>query len=190
MGGNVANGSPIGDAPPVLMALDARVELRRGHHTRRMPLADFYTGYLTNRLAPGEFITGLVVPETRAQVRAYKISKRFDSDISALCAGLAIALDGDTVSAIRVAYGGMAATVQRAAAAEAAVLGQPWTEATVRAAQQALVADFKPLTDLRASEGYRMRVAQNLLMRFWLETRASDPLPATATCVFATMARA
>jgi xanthine dehydrogenase small subunit len=190
MGGNVANGSPIGDAPPVLMALDTLVELRRGDRTRRLPLADFYTGYLKNRLEPGEFLVGLVVPHTAAQVRAYKVSKRFDSDISALCAGLAIELDGGTVTCVRLAYGGMAATVKRAAAAEAAVLGQPWTEATVRAAQQALATDFQPLTDLRASDTYRLQVAQNLLKRFWLETREAHPLPASATSVFAVMARA
>ena len=190
MGGNVANGSPIGDAAPVLMALDAELELRCGSRIRRMPLADFYTGYLTNRLAPGEFIVGVLVPDTHAQVRAYKVSKRFDSDISAVSVALAIALDGDIVSSIRIAVGGMAAMVRRAVATEAALLGQPWTEGTVRAAQQALTADFQPLTDLRASNGYRMQVAQNLLMRFWFETRASHPLPPQGTSVFATMERA
>jgi xanthine dehydrogenase small subunit len=190
MGGNVANGSPIGDAPPVLMALDALIELRRGTRTRRLPLAEFYTGYLANQLEAGEFVAGLVLPDSAATVRAYKVSKRFDSDISALCAGLAITCDGDTVSSIRIAFGGMAATVKRAAATEAAVLGQPWTEATVKAAQRALATDFQPLTDLRASDTYRLQVAQNLLTRFWLETRPADPLPPSATSVFAVMARA
>lgn len=189
MGGNIANGSPIGDSAPVLMALDALVELRRGRRVRRLPLDTFYLGYMKNALEPGEFVSALVVPPTHADVRAYKISKRFDSDISALCAGLAIRLDGDRVAHVRLALGGMAAVVKRAATVEAAILGQPWTEATVAAAQQALAAEFQPLSDLRASRDYRLRVAQNLLQRFWLETRPGDPLAPQATSVFATMVR-
>jgi xanthine dehydrogenase small subunit len=189
MGGNVANGSPIGDSPPVLMALDAAVELRRGSQVRRLPLTDFYLGYQKNALAPGEFVSGLAVPPTDAQVRAYKVSKRYDSDISALCAGLAIRVEGGVVSHVRIAFGGMAAVVKRAAAAEAAVLGRPWTEATVHAAQAALATDFTPMTDLRASSAYRLTVAQNLLKRWWLETREDQPLPTTATSVFASMER-
>jgi len=189
MGGNVANGSPIGDSPPVLMALDAAIELRLGDRVRRMPLTDFYLGYLKNALEPGEFVQGLVVPHTHAEVRAYKVSKRYDSDISALCAGLAIRLDGGVATHVRIAFGGMAAVVKRAAAAEAAVLGQPWTEATVQAAQAALATDFTPMTDLRASSTYRMTVAQNLLKRWWLETRENQPLPSAATSVFASMER-
>ena len=189
MGGNVANGSPIGDSPPVLMALDAQIELRRGARIRRMPLTDFYTDYMKNRLEPGEFVQALAVPldgPARA-VRAYKISKRFDCDISALCAGLAIELNGDLVASVRLAYGGMSATVKRAATAEAALVGQPWSPAAVRAAKAALAQDFKPLSDMRASAAYRLQVAQNLLQRFWLETRTDNPLPSTATSVFSVM---
>ncbi|WP_372527534.1 xanthine dehydrogenase small subunit [Piscinibacter sp.] len=189
MGGNVANGSPIGDAPPVLMSLDAQIELRRGERVRRMPLADFYVDYMKNRLEPGEFVQGLAVPPmaARRQVRAYKISKRFDSDISAVCAGLSIELDGDTVKQVRLAYGGMAAIVKRAPQAEAAVQGQPWTQATVDAAKAALARDFTPLTDMRASAAYRLQVALNLLQRFWLETRRTNPLPIQATSVWSVM---
>ena len=189
MGGNVANGSPIGDSPPVLMALDALIELRKGARVRRMPLESFYLDYMKNQLEPGEFVQGLAVPLTGSarEVRAYKISKRFDCDISALCAGLAIELDGDTVRAVRLAYGGMAATVKRAALAEAALLGKAWTEENVRAAQAALARDFKPLSDMRASADYRLQVAQNLLQRFWLETRAQDPLGSAATSVWSVM---
>lgn len=189
MGGNVANGSPIGDSPPILMALDAQIELRRGSDVRRMPLPEFYLDYMKNALQAGEFVQGLVVPHAafERQVRGYKISKRFDCDISALCAGFAIELDGETVRSVRLAYGGMAATVKRAAQAEAALVGQAWTEATVRAAQQALAQDFKPLSDMRASAEYRLQVAQNLLLRFWLETRPADALPTSATSVFSLM---
>ncbi len=186
IGGNVANGSPIGDSAPVLMALDARLVLRRGEAVRRLPLVDFYTGYMTNRLEPGEFVQAIEVPlESAARVRAYKISKRFDCDISALCAGLAIEVDGASlIATARVAFGGMAATVKRADGCEAALVGQPWNEATLVAAQTALARDFAPLSDMRASAAYRLQVAQNLLRRFWLETRADAPLVAREASVW------
>ncbi len=192
MGGNVANGSPIGDSAPVLLALDAQIELRKGPRVRRMALDSFYVDYMKNRLESGEFVQAIAVPVsiTRCQVRAYKISKRFDCDISAVCAGLSIELDGARIKAVRLAFGGMAAIVKRAANAEAALVGRPWNAAVVQAAQAALVQDFKPLDDMRASAGYRLQVAQNLLQRFWLETRADEPLPASATSVWSVMPHA
>ncbi|WP_418145887.1 xanthine dehydrogenase small subunit [Variovorax paradoxus] len=194
MGGNVANGSPIGDSPPVLMSLDAEIELRRGDAVRRMPLPDFYVDYMKNQLQPGEFVQGLAVPlaAMRRQVRAYKISKRFDCDISALCAGFAIELEegSDTVKAVRLAFGGMAATVKRAANAEAALVGKPWTQASVAAAKLALAQDFKPLSDMRASADYRLQVAQNLVQRLWLETRTEDALSLEETSVWSVMPHA
>lgn len=187
MGGNVANGSPIGDSAPVLMALDAQIELRRGERVRRLPLTDFYVDYMKNRLEPGEFVQALLLPALPAarQVRAYKISKRFDCDISALLLAASIELDGDVVKEVRLAYGGMAAVVKRASAAEAALVGQPWGERSVGAAMQALAQDFRPLTDMRAGAAYRLQVAQNLLQRFWLETRREAPLAPEQTSVFA-----
>ena len=179
MGGNVANGSPIGDSAPVLIALDAWIVLRKGERVRRMALADFYVGYMKNRLEPGEFVLAIDVPPPAdgTRLRAYKISKRFDCDISAVCAALAIALDdAGRVRHARFAYGGMAATVKRAARAEAAVLGKAWDEAAVRAAQAALAEDFEPLTDMRASAAYRRQVAGNLIERLWLETRGDAAL--------------
>lgn len=191
MGGNVANGSPIGDSPPVLMSLDAEIELRRGDAVRRMPLPDFYIDYMKNQLQPGEFVQGLAVPlaAMQRQVRAYKISKRFDCDISALCAGFAVELEpgSDTVKAVRLAFGGMAAIVKRAANAEAALVGKPWTQASVNAARQALAQDFQPLSDMRASAGYRLQVAQNLIQRLWLETRTEDALSLEETSVWSAM---
>jgi xanthine dehydrogenase small subunit len=178
--GNLANGSPIGDGAPVLMALDATLLLRRGEQQRRLPLDAFYLGYLQNALQPGEFIEAVEVPLAQAdrRLRAYKVSKRFDSDISALCGAFCIALDRGTVSSARLAFGGLAATVKRAAAAEAALVGQPWTEATLSNAIAALDTDFTPLTDLRASAAYRQVVAGQLLRRFWLETRDDSPVSA------------
>jgi len=187
MGGNVANGSPIGDSAPVLIALGALIVLQRGARLRRMALEDFYTDYMKNQLQPGEFVHSLEVPRRHAaqQVRAYKISKRFDSDISAVCAALTLEVEDGRITATRLAFGGMAATVRRAAGAEAALQGQPWLESTLQAAQAALALDFKPLSDMRASAAYRLQVAQNLLRRFWLETRADAPLPESAVSVFA-----
>jgi xanthine dehydrogenase small subunit len=186
MGGNVANGSPIGDSAPVLMALGTTIVLRKGARVRRLLLEHFYLDYMKNALEAGEFVQALEVPlQQRGTLRAYKISKRFDSDISAVSCGLAIELDGDRVHDVRLAFGGMAAIVKRAAGAEAALRGQPWNEATLQAGMAALAQDFKPLTDMRASSAYRMQVAQNLLRRFWLETRPDAPLPESAVSVFA-----
>lgn len=172
LGGNIANGSPIGDGAPALIALGAEVILRKGKHQRRLPLQDFYLDYMKKDLQPGEFVEALQVPrpDTSWAISAHKVSKRHDSDISAVCAVLALQLRNGSVQQARFVFGGMAAIVKRAAAAEAAVVGQPWVEATAEAAAQALVNDFKPMTDMRASDGYRMKVAQNLLRKLWLET--------------------
>jgi xanthine dehydrogenase small subunit len=187
MGGNIANGSPIGDSAPVLMALGASVVLRHGSTTREMPLEDLYVDYMRNRLAPGEFVQAMRVPlPTAAQnFRAYKITKRYDCDISALMAGLAIELDGDTVSSARFVFGGMAGVVKRARGAEAAMIGRAWSEATMQTAAVALDTDFTPLSDLRASADYRRQVARGLLKRFWLETRTKDALAPASSSVWA-----
>jgi len=125
------------------------------------------------------------LPRPALRFRTWKLAKRFDQDISAVCAAFAITLEGDTIIDARIAFGGMAATPRRAAQAESALRDQPWNEATLRAAIDALAHDYAPLSDMRASSSYRMRSAQNLLRRFWLETRTDDPLPASAVNVFA-----
>ena len=192
LGGSIANGSPIGDGAPVLMALGTEVVLRRGAVRRTLRLEDFYLDYMKNALQPGEFIEALDVslPTDGTALRAYKLSKRFDCDISAVAAGLAIELGDGRVRAARLAFGGMAAIVKRAANAEAAIVGRPWSEATVEAAMAALEQDFTPLTDLRASAAHRMRVARNLLRRFWLETRPDAPLASRHVSVFSVMPHA
>ncbi len=189
--GNVANGSPIGDAAPVLMALGATLLLRRGERLRRLALDDFYLDYMKTALEPGEFVQAVEVPR-RAQsgprdqrVQAYKVSKRYDSDISAVCAALAVTLQGERIADVRLAFGGLAATVRRAAGAEAALRGRVWDEAALADAQAALAQDFSPLSDLRASAEYRRTVAQQLLRRFWLQTRPHDPLPEAMLSVWA-----
>ncbi|MEO8298385.1 MAG: xanthine dehydrogenase small subunit [Burkholderiales bacterium] len=186
LGGNLANGSPIGDGAPVLMALGARLVLRHGEAEREVPLDAFYLDYMKSQLAPGEFIARILVPlpDAGTTLRFWKIAKRYDSDISAVCGAFALRLQDGVVAGARLAYGGLAATVRRAAQAEAALVGQPWTHATVEAAVAALAKDFQPLSDLRASAAYRSRIAGQLLRRLWLETRTEAPLPAATTSVW------
>jgi len=176
--GNLANGSPIGDAAPMLMAAGAVLVLVRGEARREVALDGFYLGYRSNALAAGEWIAAVRVPAPRPGevLRAWKIAKRHDSDISAVAAGLAIELDDSgRVRAARLAFGGLAATVRRAPQAEAALIGAVWDEATLSAAQAALAQDFAPIDDLRASAEYRRQVAAALLQRFWLATRRHQP---------------
>ncbi|MCV2368652.1 xanthine dehydrogenase small subunit [Roseateles oligotrophus] len=186
LGGNVANGSPIGDGAPALIALGAELILRRGAQQRRLKLEDFYLGYMQKDLQPGEFIEAmhLPLPTPDWQLRAYKIAKRYDSDISAVCAVFSLRLEGDLIKEARLVFGGMAAIVKRAASAESALLGQPWDEASLRVAQLALAQGFTPMSDARASSSYRTQVAQNLLRRMWLETRSQAPLAAADLSVW------
>ncbi len=187
LGGNVANGSPIGDSMPALIALNAQVVLRQDRHTRTLPLDALYLGYQKTALAPGEFVAAIRVPRPAPALRfrTYKVSKRYDQDISAVCAAFALHVKDGQITEARLAYGGMAATVKRARHAEAALTGSPWDEATARRAMDALMADYQPLTDMRASSAYRMKVARNLLWRFHLETREDMPLALAEVSVFA-----
>jgi xanthine dehydrogenase small subunit len=187
LGGNVANGSPIGDSMPALIALGASVVLRSRRGTRRLALEDFYLDYMKKDLAADEFVAAIEVPlhDAGLSFRTYKLSKRYDSDISAVCAAFAMRLEHGIVRAPRIAFGGMAATPKRALRTEAALDGRPWDEATLQAALAALEEDYTPLTDMRASAGYRRRGAANLLRRFHLETRTDAPLAARETSVFA-----
>lgn len=172
IGGNIANASPIGDSPPMFLALDAELELFGPKGTRTLKLADFFLDYRKTALAPGEIVAAIRVPLPSAATKlaAYKVSKRFDDDISAVCGVFALDLDGDVVTAARLAYGGMAAIPKRAANAEAALIGKKWTLDTANAAAAALAQDFAPLSDMRASDAYRAKVAANLIARFWHET--------------------
>ncbi|WP_334190347.1 xanthine dehydrogenase small subunit [Noviherbaspirillum sp.] len=187
LGGNIANGSPIGDSMPWLIALGAEVVLRSRTGERVLPLEDFYLGYQKKDLRQDELVTAIRVPlpQDGLRFRTYKLAKRYDQDISAVCAAFGITLEGDRIATCRIAFGGMASTPKRALLAEAAMLGRPWDESTLDAAAAMLEQDYSPLTDMRASAAYRMTVAKNLLRRFWFETRADAPLPATALDVFA-----
>jgi xanthine dehydrogenase small subunit len=171
IGGNIANASPIGDTPPALLALDASLVLRRGEIRRTVKLDDFFTGYRKTILAQGEFIERIDVPLPRGETfRCYKVSKRFDQDISAVCGAFRVHLHDGIVHDIRIGFGGMAATPARATAVEQALIGRPWTEANVRKAQMVMDAAFSPLSDMRASALYRRTVARNLLLKCFLET--------------------
>ena len=176
IGGNIANGSPIGDTPPVLIALGAQVILRKGTTRRSLPLEAFFIDYGQQDLAPGEFVERIDIPlaQSGAMQAAYKISKRRDEDISAVAVGMNITVANGQITQARIAFGGMAATPKRAASVENALVGQPWSEATMLAAAAQLPKDFQPLSDWRASSAYRMRAAQNLLRRFWLEQTSDD----------------
>jgi xanthine dehydrogenase small subunit len=171
IGGNIANGSPIGDSPPALIALGASLVLRHGAERRTIPLEDYFIAYGRQDRKPGEWVEAIRVPFEWGpeELSCHKITKRFDQDISAVCGCFALRIAGGRVQAARIAFGGMAATPKRARAVEAALIGQPWTEATVATALPAFTADFQPINDLRASAGYRLTVAQNLLRRVFHE---------------------
>jgi xanthine dehydrogenase small subunit len=174
IGGNVANGSPIGDSMPALIALGAELVLRKGVARRCMSLEDFYLDYRKTALQPGEFVELIRVPLPQAgqQFRCYKISKRFDQDISALLGAFNIRLANGTVADVRIAYGGMAAIPKRATECEQVLRGQPWAEATMAQGREALARELAPISDMRASAAYRLLAAQNLLTKFHLETSA------------------
>ncbi len=173
--GNVANGSPIGDSMPALIALGATVTLQGANGTRSLPLEEFYLDYQKMDLRRGEFVAAVRVPRARKGqvVRCYKIAKRFEQDISAVCGAFAVELAAGRVRAARVCFGGMAAIPKRAAACERALLGAAWSTAGIGAAILALATDFQPITDFRATQEYRLRVAGNLLRRLLTETRAT-----------------
>jgi len=174
LGGNVANGSPIGDSMPLLIALRAQVVLAsQARGERQLPLEDLYTGYRQNVMAPDELLVRIVVPRpsVHEQLRAYKISKRFDDDISAVCLVLNLDIAGGTVQRASIGAGGVAATPARARQTEAALTGQPWTEATAQRAATVLQAEFSPISDMRASGAYRRQVLGSLLQRYWLESQ-------------------
>jgi xanthine dehydrogenase small subunit len=172
VGGNIANGSPIGDGSPALIAAGATLHLRHGQERRSLPLEDFFIAYGRQDRRPGELVERITVPKPApgTRYRAYKVSKRFDQDISAVMGAFLLRLEGERVVEARLAYGGMAATPRRAGNAEAALLGRPWSEDSVEAAMRALEHDFAPISDMRASAGYRLKVAKNLLRRLHVET--------------------
>jgi xanthine dehydrogenase small subunit len=180
IGGNVANASPIGDTPPGLIALGAKVVLRGAAGARTLPVEEFFLGYRKTVLQPGEFLERIDIPLLRAgEVFAtYKVSKRIEQDISAVCGAYRLQVADGRVRSIRIGYGGMAAIPRRCTAAEGALLDRAWDRAAVTAAMEALDGELSPITDMRASARYRSLVARNLLLRLWLETGGAGDAPA------------
>jgi xanthine dehydrogenase small subunit len=178
IGGNIANGSPIGDMPPALIALGATVTLRRGDARRTLPLESFFIRYGVQDRQPGEFVESIFIPRPAPDtlIRITKLSKRFDSDISAVCGAFLLKIENEIVTEARIAFGGMAGTPARAPQAEAALVGQPWNETTAESAAQALGRDYAPLNDLRGSAAYRVAVAANLIRRLWIEQASGEPI--------------
>ncbi|OYX42211.1 MAG: xanthine dehydrogenase small subunit [Rhodobacterales bacterium 32-67-9] len=169
LGGNIANGSPIGDTPPALIAMDARLHLRRGDTRREIALEEFFLDYGRQDRARGEFVEAVTIPRSAPGLACYKLSKRFDQDISAVCGCFNLILKGSKIETARIAFGGMAGIPKRASAVEAALVGRDWTLATMTAALPAFAKDFTPMTDMRASAAYRLETAGNMLLRYFHE---------------------
>ena len=176
LGGNIANGSPIGDSMPALMTLGTTIVLRDAHSSREVDLNQFYIDYQKNDRRPGEVLERIHVPlpKPNAHIRSYKISKRFDQDISAVCGAYCMQLDEGRVASIKISYGGVAAIPKRAAICEQVLLKKPWNETSVQTAMASLDQDFQPISDMRASSEYRRIIARNLLYKFYLETSGFD----------------
>ncbi|HIE20246.1 MAG TPA: xanthine dehydrogenase small subunit, partial [Rhodospirillales bacterium] len=179
IGGNIANASPIGDTPPALLVLEATLVLRKGDGRRRLPIKEFFIDYGKQDRAPGEFLEAIEIPipGPAARLGCYKLTKRFDQDISAVCGCFDVRVENGIVAAARIAFGGMAVIPKRARAVEAALVGKAWTADTVESAMAGLDADFTPITDMRASAAYRMESARNIFRKYYLET--SQPLSET-----------
>ena len=169
--GNIANGSPIGDMPPALIALGASITLRRGAERRELALEDFFLDYGKQDRKPGEFVESVFIPRPTPDqiIRIVKLSKRFDSDISAVCGAIRLTLAKSRIAEARIAFGGMAGIPKRARAAEAALTGSFWSQSACEDAARALAEDFTPLTDVRGSSDYRLTAAGNILRRLWFE---------------------
>lgn len=182
--GNIANGSPIGDSMPALLALGASLELRRGPRSRSVPLDEFYLGYRKTALEPGEFVAAVRIVR-RAPVQRFacwKVSKRIDQDISAVCAAVSWREHEGVVIDVRMGFGGMAAIPARARHAERALIGKSLSYESLAEAGQALAQDFAPMTDMRASADYRLRVAASVLLRLLHENQGDYPSRLTQVC--------
>jgi len=186
IGGNIGNGSPIGDMPPALIAAGAQLTLRRGAQTRTIALEDYFISYGKQDLKPGEFIESIWIPRPAASavLKVYKISKRIEQDISAVCGAFHFGFDRvagqPTIAQARICFGGMAGTPLRALACEQFLVGRAFTEDTVAKAREILESTYKPLSDARASAAYRNRIAGNLLYKYFLECQTSAELSVVA----------
>jgi xanthine dehydrogenase small subunit len=168
LGGNLATASPIGDAAPLLLALDAVVHLAGPSGRRSVPIESFFTAYRKTAMAEGELLTALEIPKPLPEfVRFYKVAKRRLDDISTVAAAMAIDVDGQgKARRVRFAFGGVAATPVRVAPAEAAVIDQPWNDTAVERVQAMLDRELQPMSDHRGSKQYRLEVSKSLVEKF------------------------
>tara|TARA_R110000868_G_scaffold125077_2_gene330590 strand:- start:16956 stop:18416 length:1461 start_codon:yes stop_codon:yes gene_type:complete len=175
IGGNVGNASPIGDMPPVLIALNAELILRKGERSRRIAVADYFVSYKVTAQETSEFIERIIIPKPAAgyNFKVYKISKRLEDDISATCGAFNIKVENGAVTDALIAFGGMAEIAKRASHCEQALINQAWNDETIDKAMAALANDFAPISDFRASAEYRLKVSQNMLRRYLLEHQTS-----------------
>ncbi|KPU84475.1 FAD-binding molybdopterin dehydrogenase [Marinosulfonomonas sp. PRT-SC04] len=182
IGGNIANGSPIGDGPPALIALGAKLHLRRGDQRRDMPLEDYFVAYGKQDRQAGEFVEAISIPRQADNLKCYKLTKRFDQDISAVCGCFMIRVKAGEIVEARIAFGGMAGTPHRADHVEKSLIGRPWNEETITLARAEFTKDYTPMSDMRASAEYRLEAAQNMLTRYFLESQgiATNVLEVTA----------
>jgi xanthine dehydrogenase small subunit len=170
IGGNIANGSPIGDNPPALIAMGAKLQLQLRDEAREIDIEDFFIAYGKQDRQAGELVTGVTLPRDQSALRCYKLSKRFDQDISAVCGAFNITVTYGKVTNARIAFGGMAGTPKRARTVESWLINQPWTPATIETAMAGFAKDYTPMTDMRASAAYRLEAAANMLSRYYAET--------------------
>ena len=169
IGGNIANGSPIGDNPPALIALGATLHLRHGNSQRSMPIEEFFIAYGQQDRFPGEFVEAVSIPRGQDRLGCYKLSKRFDQDISAVCGCFNITVEDDKVTKARIAFGGMAGIPKRATTVEQTLIGKDWSADAIATTWDDWSKDFTPMSDMRASADYRLNAARNLLIRYFLD---------------------
>jgi xanthine dehydrogenase small subunit len=173
IGGNIANGSPIGDGPPALIALGSTLILRQGEKIRRMPIEDYFLAYQKQDRLSGEFVESIELRKDQINLRCYKLSKRFDQDISAVCGCINIRIEDNIIKSARIAFGGMAATPARAKITEKTLVGMEWSLQTFESTKLVLLQDFSPMSDARASAAYRSESAQNMLLRYFNEIQGA-----------------
>ncbi len=171
MAGNLGNASPIGDGAPALLALGAKLTLANSKGERKIELADFFLDYRKSALKVDEIIRSIHIPlpTKNQQFRVYKISKRYDQDISTVCGAFMLEVESNKITTAKIAYGGMAATSKRCEPAETILIGNELNDKTLISAKLAVTKFFQPMSDMRGTASYRAKVAANLLDRFALE---------------------
>ena len=173
--GNIATASPIGDSLPLLLALNSKIVLQGIRKQKVLLIEDFFIGYRKTKLRLGQFIHSIRIPIFNESIfKAYKISKRFDDDISSVCAAFNLKIKNKKIKNIKIAYGGMAAIPKRAINCEKALLNSLITKEAISKAKNALEKDFKPISDMRASGKYRKEIAKNLLEKCCLEINQKE----------------